>query len=87
MRRRSWSMKGANINAVDPDGISAAVLATINGHYDVAAFLIDKGANANLADKTGRTALYLRRGFPHTMPQVEPARLPRDRQQRLQLGD
>jgi ankyrin repeat protein len=60
--------KGADINATDPDGISAAVTAIINGHYDVAAFLADKGINVNLADKTGRTALYAAVDF-NTMPQ------------------
>jgi ankyrin repeat protein len=60
--------KDADINVVDPDGISAPVMATINGHYDVAAFLIEKGANPNLADKTGRTALFSAVDF-HTVPQ------------------
>jgi ankyrin repeat protein len=60
--------KDANINVVDPDGISAPVMATINGHYDVAAFLIEKGTNPNLADSTGRTALFSAVDF-HTMPQ------------------
>jgi ankyrin repeat protein len=44
------------------------ISAIINGHYDVAAFLVDHGANPNLADKTGRTALYAAVDF-HTMPQ------------------
>ena len=58
----------AQINAVDPDGISVTLLAIINGHYDVAAFLVDKGADVNLADRTGRTALYSAVDF-HTPPQ------------------
>jgi hypothetical protein len=41
--------------------------AIINGHYDAAAFLLDKGADPNLADKTGRTALYSAVDF-NTMP-------------------
>ncbi len=61
--------KDADINVVDPDGISATVMATINGHYDVAAFLVEKGANPNLADKTGRTALYSAVDF-HTVAAV-----------------
>ena len=32
--------------------------AIINGHYDVAELLADKGANVNLADRTGATPLY-----------------------------
>jgi ankyrin repeat protein len=58
----------ANINAVDPDGISVTLLAIINGHYDFAAFLVDQGADVTLADKTGRTALYSAVDF-HTPPQ------------------
>jgi ankyrin repeat protein len=58
---------GADVNVVDPDGISAPVMAIINGHYDAAAFLIDKGADPNLADKSGRTALYAAVDF-NTMP-------------------
>ena len=58
----------AHINAVDPDGISVTLLAIINGHYDVAAYLVDKGAEVNLADRTGRTALYSAVDF-HTPPQ------------------
>ena len=58
----------AHKNAVDPDGISVTLLATINGHYDVAAYLVDQGAEVNLADRTGRTALYSAVDF-HTPPQ------------------
>jgi ankyrin repeat protein len=42
--------------------------AIINGHYDVAAFLLEKGADPNLADVTGRTPLYAAVDF-NTMPQ------------------
>ena len=58
----------ANINAVDPDGISSTLFAIINGHYDVAAYLVDQGADTNLADRTGRTALYSAVDY-HTPPQ------------------
>jgi ankyrin repeat protein len=58
----------AHINAVDPDGITSTLLAIINGHYDVAAYLVDQGADVNLADRTGRTALYSAVDF-HTPPQ------------------
>ena len=48
---------GANLNEPDPDGITPMVNSIINGHYDVARFLLDRGADPNLGDKTGRTAL------------------------------
>jgi ankyrin repeat protein len=49
---------GADLNAVDPDGLSAIVIATINMHYDVAARLAEKGADPNVADSAGMAALY-----------------------------
>jgi|SRR5579871_195804 len=58
---------GADVNMVDPTGISAPIMAIINGHYDCAAYLIDKGSDPNLADETGRTALYAAVDF-NTMP-------------------
>lgn len=59
---------GADLNAVDPTGISAVLMAIINGHYDVAGYLLDQGTDPNLADETGRTALYSAVDF-HTLPQ------------------
>jgi ankyrin repeat protein len=56
-----------DINAIDPQGISALLSALINGHYDVAAVLIDKGIDLSLADETGQTALYAAVDM-HTMP-------------------
>jgi uncharacterized protein len=58
---------GADISATTPDGISPVVIALINGHYDVAGALVDAGTNPNLADYTGRTALYAAIDF-NTMP-------------------
>ena len=58
----------ANIQVQDPHGVSAPVMAIINGHFDVAAYLLDKGANPNLADDTGRTALFSAVDF-NTVPQ------------------
>ncbi len=75
----------AHINAVDPDGISSTLLAIINGHYDVAAYLVDQGADVNLADRTGRTALYSAVDF-HTPPQSNRPAPKRDREQRRQPG-
>jgi ankyrin repeat protein len=49
---------GADVNAVDQDGISPMVSAIINGHFDVAGALLDLKADPNIADGTGRTPLY-----------------------------
>lgn len=58
---------GADLDATTPDGISAVVLALINGHYDAAAALIEAGTDPNLVDETGRGALYAAIDF-NTMP-------------------
>jgi ankyrin repeat protein len=58
---------GADIHATTPDGLSAAVLALINGHYDVAGALVEAGIDPNLLDYTGRGALYAAIDF-NTMP-------------------
>jgi ankyrin repeat protein len=64
---------GADLNATTPDGISAAVLALINGHYDVAGALVEAGIDANLADYTGRTALYAAIDFNTMVKSNRPA--------------
>jgi ankyrin repeat protein len=48
---------GVNVEETLPDGTTALVLATINAHYELAAALLDKGANPN-ADAQGWTALH-----------------------------
>jgi ankyrin repeat protein len=45
----------ANANGV---GTTALVFAIINSHYDLAAMLLEKGANPNVADIAGMAALY-----------------------------
>jgi uncharacterized protein len=48
-----------DLNAVSrPEGTSALHLAIVNVHYDLAALLLEKGADPNVADSTGMTALY-----------------------------
>jgi ankyrin repeat protein len=49
---------GANLNVRDPDGTTALVVAIQNAHYDLAAMLLDQGADPNVADSTGTAALY-----------------------------
>src|SRR5262249_24552474 len=40
---------GAKLDTTDPDGISPVLMAAINGHYDAAVYLLEKGANPSLA--------------------------------------
>jgi ankyrin repeat protein len=49
---------GADLNLADPEQVSPLLLAILNGHYDVAAYLIRKGANPGKWDWYGRTPLY-----------------------------
>ena len=58
---------GADFNATTPNGISATILALINGHYDVAGALVEAGTDPNLLDYVGRGALYAAIDF-NTMP-------------------
>jgi len=48
---------GADVNDTAADGLSALVLATVRAQVDIAMFLLEKGADANLAG-TGFTALH-----------------------------
>jgi uncharacterized protein len=49
----------ADIELADPDGITPLNLAVDNFNFDVAAWLLVKGANPNIWDLWGRTPLYL----------------------------
>jgi ankyrin repeat protein len=49
---------GADLDATDPDGATALVIAIINAHYEFAEFLLDAGADPNIVDETGMGALY-----------------------------
>jgi ankyrin len=49
---------GADVNETSADGSSALLVAVVNEHNSLAAFLLDKGANPNLADDKGRAPLY-----------------------------
>ena len=55
---RTLTERGADLNLSDPDGIPPLSMAIINGHYDLAAYLIDKGANVNAADRAGRSPIF-----------------------------
>jgi ankyrin repeat protein len=61
---------GADLNAADPEGSTAMVIATINAHYDVAARLAEKGADPNIGDAAGMAALYAAVDMKHLAPFV-----------------
>jgi len=49
---------GVDINQVDADNTSALAVSVLNKRYSYAKFLLDHGADPNIADVRGRTALY-----------------------------
>jgi ankyrin repeat protein len=49
---------GADVNQVGGDRTSPLLMAVINGHYDMAAWLLDQGADPNLSSEAGVTPLY-----------------------------
>jgi ankyrin repeat protein len=49
---------GVDINHLDVDKTTPLVVALLNKQYTLAKFLLDRGANPNLADVLGRGALY-----------------------------
>jgi ankyrin repeat protein len=50
---------GADVNQVSTgDHTSPLLMATINGHFDLAKMLLERGANAKLASDAGTTPLY-----------------------------
>ncbi|MEO7132989.1 MAG: ankyrin repeat domain-containing protein [Vicinamibacterales bacterium] len=56
---RALVAAGADLNKVnESDEVSVLTLAIVNGRFDVAAFLLDHGANPKLASKSGLTPLY-----------------------------
>jgi ankyrin repeat protein len=61
---------GVNLNAVDPEGSTPLVIAIINAHYDVAARLVEKGADPNIGDAAGMAGLYAAVDMKHLAPFV-----------------
>jgi ankyrin repeat protein len=50
---------GAHVNLVSPgDGTSPLLIAIINGHFDLATYLLEQGADPTLASSAGATPLY-----------------------------
>jgi len=50
---------GASVNVPTPEGVTPLMMALDNGHNEVAKLLLDRGADPNLWDWWGRTALYI----------------------------
>ena len=48
----------AGVNAASADRTSPLLIATINGHFDVAAYLLERGADPNISSMAGMTPLY-----------------------------
>ena len=55
---KSLAEGGADLNLADPEGVSPLLLSILNQHFDLASYLIQKGANPNRWDWYGRTPLY-----------------------------
>jgi len=49
---------GADINRPDPDNVSALIMALVNSRFDIAKYLVERGADVNQWDYWGRTPLY-----------------------------
>ena len=62
--------ENVDVNAADPDGRTALMLASFNGHSGIVALLINNGAVLDLVDGFGRTALHYASTGPF-LPTVE----------------
>ena len=79
--------KGARIDHADPEGVTPLILAVNNFNFDTGAYLLAKGANPNLWDWWGRTALYCAVDL-NTLPRGGRADLPSlDKTTSLQMID
>jgi ankyrin repeat protein len=55
---RALLAAGADVNESAADGTSPILVAVLNGHYALANFLVEHGADPNAVDGKGRTSLY-----------------------------
>ena len=51
-------LKGLDVNACESDGRSPLMIASVRGKVNSVAFLLEHGANVNLQNKNGKTALH-----------------------------
>jgi ankyrin repeat protein len=84
---RALADAGARLNVQDPDGTPALTLAVVNVHQDVAALMLARGTDPNVADVTGMTPLYAAVEL-HTMemyPERKPLRKSANRTSTIEL--
>jgi ankyrin repeat protein len=55
---RALADAGADLDLTDPEQTTALIRAIVNVHYDVAAVLLEHGADPNVADTSNMAALY-----------------------------
>jgi len=55
---RELLLAHAQVDLPDPEGVTPLLMAITNFHFDLAALLVEKGANVNKWDWWGRTPLY-----------------------------
>jgi ankyrin repeat protein len=56
---RALVENGAKVDLPDPEGVTPLISSLFNAHFDVAKYLIEKGANVDRWDWWGRSPLYL----------------------------
>jgi ankyrin repeat protein len=76
---------GADIKETAQDGTSPILVAVMNGHYGLAKFLLEKGADPNAADGKGRAALYAAVDMRNLEWSTRPAPPERDKVTELDL--
>jgi len=57
--------KGADVNALNKDGVTPLMLAVGAGNANLVTYLLDKGANANARNKDGITPLRIATDLKH----------------------
>jgi ankyrin repeat protein len=82
--RALTASRALDIDRADPDGVTPLLYAALNGHYDVAAFLLEHGASPTKADQSGRTVLYT--AIELSRPDREPRPWPRTSDQTTPLA-